>query len=460
MATASPSARPPARLRGDSGATSSAAARAVTATRTETSAMTGDAESQRDVAEELLILPPASSREENAPLASYEPEVEDQRLEVYVQALHFEPVVLHATVSIQALCDEPHLQEFHPTDKLHGAVRQLTALQNVTLTLEGVKCTEVYEEIDSLVEKIVRGYTMEVLMQVGKVIGSLDFIGNPLAMLSDISGGVKTFIREPQRGALKSPTAFARGVGVGTAGLVGGVVGGVSAGVASVFTAGSNMGVLVTTEMAMDNAYANRRRLAQQERATSFGDGVLMGAEALRDGVWSGATGLIQQPVAGARSGGAAGAMVGLGKGVVGLLAKPLSGVAGMASKVTEGLGSEAKKLTTTSMEAAWRFSALRIRQPRLLWDGVLRNYPREPPLKLSSADRLALMQGRGISHLLLDSGAAGSSTDNNAGTSDHRQSTAQDAAGAAGDAPAGALPDSAPMDMRPDTSTADARRL
>lgn len=42
----------------------------------------------------------------------------------------------------------------------------------------------------------------------GKVIGSLDLIGNPAAIISDISGGVRTFIREPQRGALRSPTAL------------------------------------------------------------------------------------------------------------------------------------------------------------------------------------------------------------------------------------------------------------
>lgn len=40
---------------------------------------------------------------------------------------------------------------------------------------------------------------------------------------------------------------------------------------------------------------------------------------------------------------------------------------------MTEGIGSEAKKLTPTSIEAAWRFNALRVRQPRELWDGVLR---------------------------------------------------------------------------------------
>ena len=284
-------------------------------------------------AEALLTLP-AASRAKDLDEGGADGE-EPQRHEIYLVELHFEPVVLHVNISIQALCDEPDLQEFHPTNKLSGAVRQLTALQDVTLLLEGVEYKDVSEELSNLQERLVRKYVGEVLLQVLKLIGSLELIGNPLAMLSDISGGVKTFIREPQRGALKSPTAFAKGVGRGTAGLVGGVVGGVGSGIASGISAASKVGMLVTVEMAMDQTYAHRRMLAQQQRASSIRAGVVMGVEALRDGVWSGVTGLIQKPVQGAMSGGAAGAVGGLGKGVVGLFAKPLSGMAGLANKVT-----------------------------------------------------------------------------------------------------------------------------
>lgn len=66
----------------------------------------------------------------------------------------------------------------------------------------------------------------------------------------------------------------ALGVGRGTRGLVGGVVGGVGAGVASGFSAGARLGVLVTTEIAMDETYAYRRQLAQQEKATTLYSGV------------------------------------------------------------------------------------------------------------------------------------------------------------------------------------------
>jgi hypothetical protein len=132
--------------------------------------------------------------------------------------------------------------------------------------------------------------------------------------------------------------------------------------------------------------------------------------------VWSGVTGLIQKPVQGAMSGGAAGAVGGLGKGVVGLFAKPLSGMAGLANKVTEGIGSEAKKLTNLTASEVGMQGLLRLRQPRDLYDGVLRIYPREPPLVLSEADRVTLLQGKLPPSLSLTSEGTGANSSRSEG--------------------------------------------
>ena len=74
--------------------------------------------------------------------------------------------------------------------------------------------------------------------------------------------------------------------------------------------------------------------------------------------------------------------MRGVRLGLVGAFAKPLSGLAGFASKVSEGIGSEAKKVVVATQEQSGApASGLRTRQPRLLADGLLRPYPRVPPV-------------------------------------------------------------------------------
>ena len=77
---------------------------------------------------------------------------------------------------------------------------------------------------------------------------------------------------------------------------------------------------------------------------------------------------------------GASGAVRGFGLGLAGAFAKPISGIAGFASKVAEGVGSEAKKVVVATQQQGTAGAQLRVRQPRLLADGVLRAYQRTPP--------------------------------------------------------------------------------
>ena len=300
--------------------------------------------------------------------------LESESVVLHIREMHLEPVRLTATISIAPICDEHHMQEFHPTNSMRsGLLKQLTSLQNVSLTLDAVEFTECAEEFRSLVQRLQWKYSMEIIQQLHKLVGSLDLLGNPAALFADVRGGVKTFFREPQRGTLK-------GVVKGTGGLVGGVLGGGVSAATSMFSAGFRVNVIALSNLSGDAQYAHRRQLAQQQKALSMKQGLRMGAEAMRDGVASGLTGLVKAPVRGARQSGASGAVRGVGLGLAGLIAKPLSGVAGFASKVTEGIGSEAKKVVVATQEVGGAGPVLRLRQPRLLADGVLRPYQRSPP--------------------------------------------------------------------------------
>ena len=125
---------------------------------------------------------------------------------------------------------------------------------------------------------------------------------------------------------------------------------------------------------------------ALQERAGSGKQGFQMGVGVLTEGFSSGVSGLVQQPVRGAMSGGAEGFVRGVGRGLVGAVTKPISGVAGFASKWTEGIASDAKKLTPDAQRKLTTARLLRVRQPRQLTaEGVLRSYARTPSLVLDS---------------------------------------------------------------------------
>ena len=104
-----------------------------------------------------------------------------------------------------------------------------------------------------------------------------------------------------------------------------------------------------------------------------------MGLEALRDGIWSAATGAVTQPVEGARSSGLIGFLRGVRNGLGGLLTKPVAGAAVAMAKASEGISSDVKRAT---YGAAAHDAHVRMRAPRRLGTGErarLLPYPRMP---------------------------------------------------------------------------------
>jgi hypothetical protein len=76
-----------------------------------------------------------------------------------------------------------------------------------------------------------------------------------------------------------------------------------------------------------------------------LGHGFLQGMTSMGKGIFDGVTGLVTQPVKGAKEEGAKGFLKGFGKGIIGIATKPVAGVIDMASKTTEGITSHAAAL-------------------------------------------------------------------------------------------------------------------
>jgi hypothetical protein len=57
-------------------------------------------------------------------------------------------------------------------------------------------------------------------LQVYKILGSADFLGNPVGLLGNLGTGVKDFFFEPAQGLVESPEAFGKGLAKGSVSLV------------------------------------------------------------------------------------------------------------------------------------------------------------------------------------------------------------------------------------------------
>lgn len=177
------------------------------------------------------------------------------------------------------------------------------------------------------------------------------------------------FVNEPVKGLKKSmqeldPSYVVGGVARGTKSLARHAVGGF-AGSASLLTETFSKNMAVIT---LDRRYAQRRdrrntlRSPDRDFAVTFFEGVESGAVKLVRGVWDGVTGVVRAPIRGAERHGMEGFAKGVGKGLLGLLVKPVIGLSDAATDVMIGVqGSVEGK---SSLVRGSRHSQVRPRRP------------------------------------------------------------------------------------------------
>ncbi|CAN6447305.1 unnamed protein product [Victoria cruziana] len=126
--------------------------------------------------------------------------------------------------------------------------------------------------------------------------------------------------------------------------------------------------------LSMDKKFIqSRQRQGGKGTVEDIGDVIREGGGALAKGLFRGVTGILTKPLEGAKSAGVEGFVQGVGKGIIGAAAQPVSGVLDLLSKTTEGANAVRMKITSA---IASEEQLLRRRLPRVIsGDNVLRPY-------------------------------------------------------------------------------------
>lgn len=171
------------------------------------------------------------------------------------------------------------------------------------------------------------------------------------------------------------PSFVVGGVARGTESLARHAVGGF-AGSASLITETFSKNMAVLT---LDRRYAQRRdrrntlRSPDREFAVTFFEGVESGVVKLVRGVFDGVTGVVKAPLRGAERHGMEGFAKGIGKGLLGLLVKPMIGLSDAATDVMIGVQGSVEG--ESSLLRGSRHAQVRPRRPMYGRDRVLRPY-------------------------------------------------------------------------------------
>ncbi|XP_043510419.1 vacuolar protein sorting-associated protein 13D isoform X1 [Frieseomelitta varia] len=187
----------------------------------------------------------------------------------------------------------------------------LIKFEDATIELEPFIKKHPFESTQFLVHSIVKHYKDDLKWQAAVILGSVDFLGNPLGFVNDVTEGVSGLIYE---GSVKT--------------LVKNVTHGISNSAAKVTESLSDgLGRVI-----MDERHEEARQRIRANTAGS-GDHLVAGLKGFGFGLLGGVTSIFKQTYDGATNEGFPGFFAGFGKGVVGTITKPVVGVLDLATE-------------------------------------------------------------------------------------------------------------------------------
>ncbi|KAJ5532503.1 hypothetical protein N7494_009055 [Penicillium frequentans] len=329
-----------------------------------------------------------------------EPQQNEAGQDVYFELLHLQPMQLDISFmrTERVNAEDGAMQ---PSNPLMFVVNVMTmSMGNVNdapIRLNALMLENARVSFGRLVNNVRAHYTQEFVRQVHIILGSADFLGNPVGLFNTVSSGVADIFYEPYQGLVMTDRPQELGVGIakGATSFVKKSVFGFSDSMAK-FTGSMSKGLAAAT---LDKEFQDQRRMSKSRNRPKHAlYGITAGGNAFANSLASGIGGLARHPLQGAEKEGVAGFFKGVGKGVLGLATKPAIGAFDLASNLAEGV-----RNTTTVFDAD---GLDRVRLTRFIGtDGIVRPYTQREALGqfwLKTADDGKYFNEDYIAHLEL----------------------------------------------------------
>lgn len=305
-----------------------------------------------------------------------EPKQEQSGQDIYFELLHLQPMQFDLSFvrterinaeDTSSSSSNPFMFVVNVLTMSIGNVNDAPIKYNA-LMLENARVS-----VGALTSAVQSHYVQESLRQVHIVLGSADFLGNPVGLFNNISSGVADIFYEPYQGLVMTdrPQDLGLGIAKGASSFVKKSVFGISDSMAK-FTGSISKGLAAAS---MDKEFQDQRRISRSRNKPKHAlYGITSGGNAFASSMASGIGGLARHPLEGAEKEGAVGFVKGVGKGFLGLATKPAIGAFDLASNMAEGV-----RNTTTVFDQE---GLDRVRMPRFIaQDGVVRAYSQREAL-------------------------------------------------------------------------------
>jgi len=260
------------------------------------------------------------------------------RRKLYIEELHIHPVKMHVSFSFRST---KHTGG-HSLNPLRFALNAMGAtlanVENASLKLNALVLHNSLSTPQTVLGRILGHYKSQARRQAYLILGSVDLLGDPLGLVSNLGAGVLDFFYEPALGLVRSPKDFGAGIAKGTLSLFR----------RTVLGAATSATGLANGTSALFDSLSNDKYTGYRPR--SVAEGLAMGI-----------AGLLVAPMNGFREEG----MFGLGQGMIfgclGLFIKPLAGVLALVKHISVAIQS--------TIDPSVKYRRHRVRPPRSFHD-------------------------------------------------------------------------------------------
>ena len=262
-----------------------------------------------------------------------EPQKDEQGQDVYFEFFHLQPMQLDLSfVRTERINAEDTSGSSNPLMFFVNVMTMSVGnVNDAPLRLNALMLENARISIPALMQNVQNHYTQECLRQIHIILGSADFLGNPVGLFNNVSSGVADIFYEPYQGLVMTDRPQELGIGIakGASSFVKKSVFGFSDSMAK-FTGSMSKGLAAAT---LDKEYQDQRRMSKSRNRPKHAlYGVTSGGNAFASSLASGIGGLARHPLQGAEKEGFEGFVKGIGKGVLGLPTKTVIGAFDLAS--------------------------------------------------------------------------------------------------------------------------------
>uniref|UniRef100_A0A670KB47 Vacuolar protein sorting 13 homolog B n=1 Tax=Podarcis muralis TaxID=64176 RepID=A0A670KB47_PODMU len=226
---------------------------------------------------------------------------------------------------------------------VHASLKLYIASDHTPLSFSVFERGPIFTTARQLIHALAMHYAAGALFRAGWVVGSLEILGSPASLVRSIGNGIADFFRLPYEGLTRGPGAFVSGVSRGTTSFVKHISKGTLTSITNLATSlARNM-----DRLSLDEEHYNRQEEWRRQLPENLGEGLRQGLSRLGISLLGAIAGIVDQPMQnfqrtseaqGSAGLKAKGVISGVGKGIMGVLAKPIGGAAELVSQTGYGI--------------------------------------------------------------------------------------------------------------------------